>query len=154
MHDTPPENSPYHDKRITNIILDHWENIKGGKKYPSEKDLNPAILEGILDSCFLVNAEGILDGEYKYKFLGKNIMNAYGSDLIDGVDQHKESPLAYASMAKKCLTTGQTVLDSGQFKNKHGSVVKYRICVVPLSSDGIKIDAIFGGMRFLIKDES
>lgn len=149
MPDTPKNNIAHYDKRITNIILNHWREIKGNKKYPSEKDLNPAILESILDNCFLVQAEGILEGQYKYKFLGKNIMNAYGSDLIEGSEKN---PLAYAEMAKKVVQTGEPLSDSGNFKNTKGHLVKYRICVVPLSSDAENIDAVFGGMRFLIEE--
>jgi hypothetical protein len=145
-----PEKLQHHDKRITNLILDHWNAVKGLKKFPSEKDLDPAFLEQLLDNCFLIKTEGIFDGKYNYKFLGKNIMNAYGSDLTRSMDDTSENPLSQRDKIKELLTHKRPIVDEGEFRNINGNLIKYRQCLVPMSSDGINIDSVFGGMRFII----
>ena len=76
-------NEPIEDdvknQRITNIILNHWNDIKGFNAFPKESDLDISYLEPFLDNCFLINAEGINEGKYNYKYIGKNVLNSYGS---------------------------------------------------------------------------
>jgi hypothetical protein len=140
----------HHDKRITNLILDHWNAIKGSKKFPSEKDLDPVFLEQLLDNCFLIKTEGIFEGKYNYKFLGKNIMNAYGSDLTRSMNKEQENPLSQRDKIKELLIHKHPIIDEGEFQNINRDLIKYRQCIVPMSSDGINIDSVFGGMRFII----
>ncbi len=144
------ETTKQEDKRITNVILNHWNEVKGGRRFPAEADLDPAVLEGVLDNCYLVKAEGVNEGKYNYKFLGKNIMNAYGSDLTKCLNYEKGNPLSYRNKIQQILQTGLPIIDEGQFLNTNGDTIKYRQCLVPLSSDGINIDSILGGMRFII----
>ena len=141
---------PHHDKRITNIILDHWNEIRGLKKFPAEKDLDPALLEQLLDNRFLIKTEGIFEGKYNYKFLGKNIMNAYGSDITRSMNDEHENPLSQRDKIKEMLVHQHPIIDEGEFRNINRDIIKYRQCLVPLSSDGINIDSVFGGMRFII----
>lgn len=144
-----PNRPPEQDMRITNIILDHWNEIRGLKKFPAEKDLDPSLLERLLDHCFLVKTDGIFEGKYNYKFLGKNIMNAYGSDLTRPLNDEAE-PFSQRDKIKELLTYEHPIIDEGEFRNINKDLIKYRQCLVPLSSDGINIDSIFGGMRFII----
>lgn len=149
-----PERLEYSDKRITTIILNHWESAKGSAKFPSEKHLDPEVLEQVLDSCFLIRTEGLSEGKYNYKFLGKNIMEAYGSDITQPLSSSKTNPLTQKDKIEEVLIRERPVTDSGSFINKNGHVIKYRQCLVPLSSDGRKIDSVFGGMRFKVEEPS
>ncbi len=137
------------DGRITNILMRHWGNIRGTRVLPAESELDPAILEGILDNCFLIRAEGIPEGKYHYKYLGKNVMNAYGSDLTKRQGNDKENPLTYKKKIEQVLESKLPVIDEGEFVNVQGHLVKYRLCLVPLGT-GDKVDSILGGMRFKI----
>ena len=144
------EEADYSDKRINHIILSHWEDIRGERRFPSEVDLNPEVLESVLDNSFLVQTEGVEDGKFNYKFLGKNIMNAYGSDLTKCFDYSKGNPLAYSNKIEHIMITGEPISDEGEFINAQGDRLKYRQCLVPLSSDGVHVDSVLGGMRFKI----
>lgn len=146
----PTEDINYADRRINNVILRHWEEARGGRRFPSELDLDPEILEAVLDNSFLVKTDGVEDGKYNYKFLGKNIMNAYGSDLTKCLDYSKGNPLTYSNKIEHIIATGDPISDEGEFINTHGDKLKYRQCLVPLSSDGIHVDSVLGGMRFKI----
>ena len=137
-------------ERITNIILDHWNDIKGLNQFPKEADLDTTYLEPLLDNCFLINVEGIENGKYHYKFIGKNVLNSYGSDITRLIDIGATSPLTQKDKIYDLIKSKRPVIDDGSFKNIHGNIVRYRQCLVPLSIEGYKIDSIFGGMRISI----
>ncbi|PIR38083.1 MAG: hypothetical protein COV35_07535 [Alphaproteobacteria bacterium CG11_big_fil_rev_8_21_14_0_20_39_49] len=134
------------NERITNIILDHWNDIKGLNHFPKESDLDTAYLEPLLDNCFLIDVEGIVNGKYNYKFIGKSVLNSYGSDLTKVIDIDAPSPLTQKDKIMDLLHSKRPVIDDGSFKNINGDIVRYHQCLMPLSIDGYKIDSIFGGM--------
>jgi hypothetical protein len=140
------------NERITNIILNHWNDIKGINKIPKECDLDTTFLEPLLDNCFLINIEGIANGKYFYKFIGKNVLDSYGSDLTKFIDIDAPSPLTQKDKIIDLLHNKRPVVDEGIFKNINGDKVGYRQCLVPLSIDGYKIDSVFGGMGIHIFD--
>ena len=137
--------------RITTIIIKHWEQVRGTKNIPSEKDLDPNVLESLLDNCFLVRATGLtISGQHDYVYIGKNILDAYGSNVTYPKDHHHTDPLAHKDKFHEVMKTCKPIVDEGEFINKDGHLVKYRQCLVPLGKDGRTIDSIFGGMRFKV----
>ena len=140
-----------HDKRITNIIINHWAEVKGEKAIAAEKDLDSNLLDDVLDNCFLIEAtELVLSGKHKYIYIGKNILDAYGSRATSPKDYHDVDPLSNKIKFQEVINLKKPVMEDGQFINQDGNVVKYRQCLVPLGKDGINVDSIFGGMRFKI----
>ena len=137
-------------KRITEILMESWEDSKGMKTLPSDKDLNPDSLEDVLENCFIINIGHADDGKYNYKFVGDKILEAYGSDMTKRKDYEKGNPLSYKDKILRIQSTKSPLIDEGQFTNYCGNIVKYRQCLLPLSRDGVNVDTILGGMRFKI----
>lgn len=133
-------------RRITDIILDHWNDIKGENSFPREADLDTTYLEPFLDNCFLIKAEGVEDGRYNYKFLGKNVLHAYGSDLTRTIDINGSNPLSQKDKIIELLVNKRPIIDEGVFFNSTDEAIRYRQCLVPLTIDGYNIESIFGGM--------
>lgn len=139
------------DRRITNVITKHWEDVRGNKLMPSEIDLDPEVLDGVLDNCFLIRTEELLQaGSHKYVYIGKNILEAYGSDETTPKDYHDVDPLSHKDKFEEVIKTLKPVVQEGEFINKDGKLVKFRQCLIPLAQDGRTIDSIFGGMRFKV----
>ena len=137
------------EKRITNVILYHWKMARGMKNMPSQEDLDPTFLEPVLNNCFLIKATELkVSGKHNYVYIGKNILDAYGSHITAPKDYHDIDPLSHKDKFEEVLEHGKPVIDAGEFINKDGYLVKFRQCLVPLSFDGYTIDSIFGGMRF------
>lgn len=137
--------------RITTIIIDHWEKVRGDNAIPSQQDLDPNTLESLLDNCFLVKATSFAaNGRHDYVYIGKNIVDAYGSNVTYPQDNSHIDPLSHKDKFEEVIRTKKPVLDEGEFINKDGHVVKYRQCLVPLGKDGRTIETIFGGMRFKV----
>jgi len=138
------------DQRITSVIMGHWEGIKKGKAMPSEHDLDPTVLEQILDSCYLVGAVGVQSGKYDYKYIGKNVVSAYESEETQRIDYEKGNPLTQKNKIIECIENKRPISDEGEFVNTKGEIVRYRQCIVPLSNDGVNVDSILGGIRYKI----
>jgi hypothetical protein len=139
------------EKRISNIIINHWEKVKGDKLIAAEKDLDPVLLDPLLDNCFMLSASELAEaGKYKYIYIGKNILDAYGSRVTSPKDYHDVDPLSNKKKFKELMEKKVPIMEEGQFINKDGDVVKYRQCLVPLGSDGVTIETILGGMRFKV----
>lgn len=139
--------------RITKIIIDHWNVVRGRKALPSEQDLDPNVLESLLDNCFLIKtAELTTAGKHNYVYIGKNIIDAYGSHVTYPKDSHHIDPLSHKDKFKEVIQTRKPVLEEGEFINQDGHLVKYRQCLVPLGRDGRTVESIFGGMRFKVFD--
>lgn len=137
------------EARITAIIIDHWEQVRGDRRFPSQQDLDPNYLEPYLDSCFLIKVEELMHtGKHNYVYIGKNILEAYGSSAThaqnEGVD-----PLSHKDKFEEVLKRRLPVLDEGEFMNQDGRIVRYRQCLVPLGNNGV-VESIFGGMRFKV----
>ncbi len=142
-------------RRITDIILEYWAEIKHDELFPNEELLDISSLSHIWDNCFIVQTRDIIShGAYSYKYLGKNIIDAYGQDLTDLSIKNFVSPQAHhlQSIYDKILGTRQPLLDEGEFLNSKGKTVKYRQCLVPLGREGSSdIESILGGMRYKIE---
>lgn len=137
--------------RITVRIIEHWESVRRNNKIPAEHDLDPNVLETLLDNCFLVKATELMNsGQHNYVYIGKNILDAYGSNVTYPKDYHDIDPLAHKDKFEEVIRTKAPVLDEGEFINKDGHLVKYRQCLVPLGKDGNTVESIFGGMRFKV----
>ncbi len=137
--------------RITNIILTHWYDIRKDKVLPSEKDIDPNILEPILDNCFLIKTKELRTLEqHRYIYIGKNILDAYGSRVTSPKDYDDIDPLSHKNKFEEVLKYCKPIIDEGEFINKDGLLVKYRQCIVPLGEDRNNIESIFGGMRFKV----
>jgi len=149
--DRAHKQDPRKEKRITNIIIEHWEASKASHLIAAEKDLDPNVLDAILDNCFLISAgEFIISGKHKYTYIGKHILEAYGNRVTSPKDYHDVDPLSNKRKFKEVIDKKAPVTEEGQFTNKDGHIVKYRQCLVPLGSDGKTVETIFGGMRFKV----
>ncbi len=141
-------------RRITDIILEYWKEMKRDALFPNEDAIDPNMLREIWDNCFLVQTRDIIShGAYSYTYIGKNIIEAYGQDLTGMSIKHFVSPQAshLQTVYDKILGSRQPLLDEGTFKNSQGKTVKYRQCLVPLGAKGSSdIESILGGMRYKI----
>ncbi|MDB2414675.1 PAS domain-containing protein [Rickettsiales bacterium] len=137
--------------RITDIILDHWNELRDVRKFPSESELDLGHLSSIWDNCFLVQTRDVLTKEnYNYTYLGKNIIDAYGRDLTNMSIMALASEQAdhISFKYEEVIRTGTFMYDEGEFLNAKKMKVKYRQVLVPLGDDNCHVQSILGGMRY------
>lgn len=138
--------------RITDTIIDHWDEIRGDRKFPSEDSLDLKCLSGVIDSCCLVQTRDIGGGAYNYSYLGKKIVEAYGRDLTRQSHRLLTAPQANHLQAvyEQIIRRKEPIIDDGEFKNLSGQTVKYRQVLVPLGDSDDKVESILCGMRYKI----
>lgn len=145
----------YNDKRITDILRNYWEKLRGDRPYPLESEIDPEALGEVWSHCFMVQLLDIKKKEnYSFTYFGDSLQGAYAKDLTDTPVKYVVSPHAehLAEQYDKVLKTGQPLIDEDSYTNRDHVTVLYRQCLLPLgckSEDGIAF--ILGGMRYKLK---
>ena len=141
-------------RRITDILLKHWETLKGSKALPFERDIDSEVLKEVWDCCFLLQVRDMIEHDsYNYTFLGDAIREAYTGRMLQEDDA---SPLIQPVASKlhrhfqQVVETKEPLIHQGNFTNAEGNLVKYRQCLLPFAHEGESVDAILGGMRFRV----
>ena len=91
--------------------------------------------------------------DYKYKYLGTNIIKAYGEDLT-GLNVNRMAAPEAGHLAEKyetVLALKRPVIDEGEITLSKIEVIKYRQILLPFGDDGINISSIFGGMSYKVE---
>lgn len=141
-----------YNRRSPEILIAHWDRLRGERQFPSEEDLNMEALDdlGFWEDCFIIQTRDIAQQkDYNYTYIGSHITKAYGEDL-NGVSVYSfTSPQAdnLALKYEEVLETRVPVIDEGDFMNAKNIRVRYRQCLVPLGRDNT-IDTILGAMRY------
>lgn len=142
------------EKRITKRLRKYWDILREERQFPSESDINPSDIVDIWGNCFIVKADNNCKREdYKYKYIGENIIKAYGADLT-GFDVGKmAAPEAdhLAAEYEHVLAYKRPVVDEGEIHLNKDTLVKYRQILLPIGDDGVNITAILGGMSYKIE---
>ncbi len=135
--------------RLTDVLTSYWERLRGGEDVlPHEDQINPEALERVWDDCFLVEMVG--DHKYKYDYMGKHLIEAYGDDFSHDEIEFLVSPHTHrvAEKFNEVVDSKKAVYDDGEFTNSDGVLVKYRTLMLPFVDKGDKVSYILGGMRW------
>lgn len=142
------------ERRITLRLLAYWEQLRGERDFPHEREIEPEALADLWDHCFLIRTRDLSNTfDYNFTYLGSAIRNAYLSGMLDDAFTGLISPNASQLSCSfgKVLETRSPIMEDGEFRNLRGQVVKFRQALLPFGEVG-DITAIFGGMRFKIFD--
>ncbi len=145
------------EKRITIRLKKYWDFLCNERPFPKENEVNPKDLEDIWSNCFIVKANNSFKKEdYQYKYLGTNIIKAYGADFTGRKVTAIAAPEAghLAEAYEHVLAYKRPVTDEGEIHISKNETVKYRQILLPLGDDGVNITAILGGMSYkVVKNE-
>src|SRR4051812_21136805 len=73
------QNDP--EYRMHQRLQNYWESLRGGRRFPSENDVNPDDIADIWGSCFLISIDDVTRRiGYRYSYLGEELIQAYGDD--------------------------------------------------------------------------
>lgn len=143
------------EKRITELLKQHWDEVRGARPYPLEAEINPDSEEllPIWDHCFLVRVDYTnAERPYSYVYLGDALVKAYGGD--DAIAREVCEMLVYPSSMsmvhkfKEATDSGQPVGEESEFVNSVGEVIKFRSELLPLGEQEGEVGYILGGMKW------
>lgn len=136
--------------RLEDILKHYWETLPRATvgSIPSESTISPDALKNVWDDCFLVQITP--DNSFRYDYLGKDLVDAYGEGYHDGdeadklIDTHSNRAIRIFSEVVKGR---KPVDDEGEFVNSRHLLIKYRQYLFPLGNKE-RVTHIFGGMRW------
>lgn len=136
-------------QRINEQLEHYWQEIRGDRPMPMETEVNVDALKAIWDHCFLVNVH--VD-KFGYSYLGDGLIEAYGDDFTGkeiAITLLEPHPRSLLNTFEEVCRSGKPKIDESEFTNSQGQVIKYRACVLPLTSLGHTGAAyLLGGMKW------
>lgn len=138
------------ERRITLRLLSYWERKRKGRAMPCENEINPADIADLWEYCFLVHTRDLHVEGLQFTYLGKAIEEIYRSGLSDDDSRGTIFPHVeeLAAGYNEVINEVKPHISEGELINPHGDRLLYRQVLLPLGEAG-KVDAIFGGLRFL-----
>ncbi len=146
---------PLSERRKGNQLLNYWNILRAGRRFPQEDELDPEALEGLWSNCFLIQRRDIEQVPYyNYSYMGENIIQAYEhgelGSLIPGLAAM--DPAHLATEYQTVIATGEPLLAEGEIPLENSTFLRFRQCLVPLGHDEEEISAILGIMSFRTYD--
>ncbi len=128
-------------------LYDYWLRKRGARIAPKRADMNPEDLKYILSYMYILD---VIGPPYRFRFrlAGTDLVREYGGEITgkfaDEIDLDLVGNLIldeYASVARD----GQPIATHWHYTKNDGRELEYEHLILPLSSDGKKIDMLFGG---------
>jgi hypothetical protein len=138
-------------RRITELLMKYWKQLKGKRRFPAESELSPEALKDFWDSCFLIDLTDFADrGGFKYAYLGSNLIKAYGDQLTQEEAVHliSTSNVEVAEKIRQVMRSRAPLSIEGEFTNTSNVLIRFREVMLPLGKSEDKVDYIIGGMRW------
>jgi hypothetical protein len=147
------ETSPFKDPsglvsaRLT-ALLRVWKDIAGDRIAPSRDEITPARIRGLMASSWMMDVIG--DGDdFRFRFAGDRIIqfmgHRYAGTLLSSLRGHPFFDGMQAILSA-CVRTKQPIALGPIRSSYEGKeFLEMEIVVLPLSDDGARITALFGG---------
>jgi len=140
-------------ERLTTILKEYWDIVRKNNSFPVESVFDFRKVNDIWDSCFLVDANNqTREEDYFFKHIGKEIRNAYQSELsnlqIDKIVNTHAGHLAREF--EKVLAMKIPIYYEGEITIDKNRLMKYRQILLPLGRDDVNIKSIMGGFSYKI----
>lgn len=147
-----PITPPGHEKRGTFRLLSYWSTMKGDREFPKLEELSVQVLEDMWHLCFVIEIRDPIE-ESVFQYFGPELATVFNTN-------HGGEPVKQAfeddwilentvGFFPKIIKERQPITESSEFFLE-GDEVRYRSLIVPLSSDGKKIDYVMGTTNYKI----
>lgn len=127
-------------------LLTYWNTQRGAREMPARADLSPFDMKSYLSNVLLVDVEGDRP-RLRYRLVGTGLVKALHQDptgrYIDEMPFwfRKFAEPAYADLLTRRRPHYRLINTI-----ENWWIVKYERLLMPLSSDGVKIDMVLGAM--------
>lgn len=128
-------------------LYDYWRERWRGEAPPARADIDPAELKPLLPNLALVDVEEE-PRRFRFRLVGTDIVQRYGEEITGRRLDEVGLGCELAAIAEQY---DETVREQAPTYCRHelprpgGKRVKYERLLLPLSSDGRRIDMLLGG---------
>ena len=130
----------------------YWNELRAGRPFPRESEIDPDAISDIWPSCFLVSLDEVTQRlGYRYSYMGHDLQEAYGEDAHNPDIVTKLVSTDASLMNKKfdeVVRTKKLVFDESEFVNLKHLKIRYRTCMLPLGNQKDNVAYILGCMRW------
>ena len=128
-------------------LYDYWLEKRGTRLAPRRDDMEAKDFKNILPIIYILDVVGPPPCRFRFRLTGTRFVEEYGEDVIGrfvdqiDLDDHEKPILAeYECVAR----SGQPSSTKWDYTKHDGRHLSYEHLILPLSSDGAKIDMLFG----------
>ena len=140
------------EQRLTFRLLSYWNRIRATREFPSLADVN---IQEIAEMWHLTFTIALPENEKPYfQYFGPELVGIIGENLtnVDLEDAFHNSIMgSLIGFYDKVVAQRAPVSESSQFYND-GKEIRYRSLILPLSSDGQRIDYLVGTTNYKAYD--
>lgn len=140
------------EQRMVKRMTEYWDRIRGEEHYPQLEKFNTASIPDVWDFCFQVKVKSEDDNlEYKYEYVGQQIIKAFGKDLTGQKVNAKIHMVPGGNVINKmdeCVQRCEPVIEQGKFINEKDKIIKYRSCILPFGNHHDGITHLIVGMSW------
>ncbi|WP_416899640.1 MAG: PAS domain-containing protein [Minwuia sp.] len=128
----------------TQELLDYWNGLRGDREMPSRKEIDPVDLRRLLPHIMITEIEPDT-GRFLFRLVGTRVTVMYGNDntgkYLDEVyfGRHREA------ITRSYVTAYETRAPHHcwmKFTNREGLEFDMERLILPLSSDGQRVDKL------------
>lgn len=128
------------------LLLDHYLDVRGGRRMPARRDIDPTRLGPVLSIIWLNEYEAE-SGTFRYRLAGEEVNEIFGgsvagrllSDIVFG-DRFEVTNEAFL----KVIRDEVALLASGPVYRCTDRIAMGERLVLPLASDGVNGDGLLG----------
>lgn len=145
---TGPTVNPRHD--ILRQLEAYWRTKKGERRAPARADLDPIEVPTLMPHLLLLDVE---PGSHRVRFrlMGTAVTNGLGRDLtgryLDELPLNR-TQRAMHEQYRRVAETAEPACSTWEYTREDGRHLCLERLVLPLSSDGVTIDMLLGGVVF------
>ena len=150
------DNNMNKQQRLTDILFDHWNNVRGERLFPSRGQIDEFFLQkkGVWDDVFIIDVHPLVQSNgYNAVYSGKNLKQEFVKDvsgkwvknLVMGFLDNASDKYNIVAEQKRPLQEDEVFTSP-----ETGVIIKYRQILLPLGPrDDEPVNVIIGGMRLV-----
>jgi hypothetical protein len=128
-------------------IYDYWMSRRKNGRLPRREDIDPSDVTDLLPHIFLVDIEEN-PRHYRFRLVGTKVVECFGLDMtgktIDSLDLGDDAD-AILKHYDQAVDHGEPIYDRHRFWTEaYGQHLNYERLLLPLSSDGKRVDKLLG----------
>ncbi|PJK30086.1 PAS domain-containing protein [Minwuia thermotolerans] len=131
-------------------LLDYWNDKRGGREMPARADIDPQELRRHLGNLILIDIEHE-PTRLRYRLIGTRITGLMGRDSTGKYYDEIYEPELLASIYRSfewIFANRRPLRTHGEAFYPDRNFYSYETLNLPLSSDGVVIDMVLGGLYF------
>ena len=143
----PPYDGGVLESALLRELLDYWRAKRAGGRLPSRADVDPAELKALLPHLYLLEVEPA-PRRFRHRLIGTKVARWSGRDVTGryaGDGACGDAGRVLLELYERVADAAQPLFTPWQPSILGSSAMQFSRLLLPLSTDGRRIDMILGG---------